>query len=335
MNKEYSVVNRILEINELNELKAYLSELPDIDSVRTNLLDEFLKYARYSNVTEWNRAVRLCECLAIVGWGEHEGLEAVKTSYFNGNPNTFFINRYGQLRFRDAVWSKRKEGLAIDGNLTFFHKSADAPSMTCESIHGTGVAQNIGLCSQRNWIPKNPIGITRGLANCYENSKSVIDSMETKLKGALHRRMRPELYGNSLDMILITCSFSFCDGPHCKTNYIIADEARKLKQKDFYPALLEMFSEKEIEANGYFLRNRFTYGPFRHETGLVRVGIVFEKEFSLLSHQIQKETLSRYLLEAVEHVSARLARKLDYDFALMIQDFKAVLEDWCQCKDSL
>lgn len=67
MNKEYSVVNRILEINELNELKAYLSELPDIDSVRTNLLDEFLKYARYSNVTEWNRAVRLCECLAIVG----------------------------------------------------------------------------------------------------------------------------------------------------------------------------------------------------------------------------------------------------------------------------
>ena len=99
MNKEYSVVNRILEINELNELKAYLSELPDIDSVRTNLLDEFLKYARYSNVTEWNRAVRLCECLAIVGWGEHEGLEAVKTSYFNGNPNTFFINRYGQPPF--------------------------------------------------------------------------------------------------------------------------------------------------------------------------------------------------------------------------------------------
>ena len=42
MNKGYSVGNRFLEINKLIVLKAYLGDLLDIDSVRTNLLDAFV-----------------------------------------------------------------------------------------------------------------------------------------------------------------------------------------------------------------------------------------------------------------------------------------------------
>ncbi|MDE5987025.1 MAG: hypothetical protein K2H16_07095 [Prevotella sp.] len=324
------MTSRIYEIDDLHGLREYLSSFQDILKVRECLFSEFLKYARYGNATEWNMAVRLCECLAIVGWGDKEPLEAIKGSYFNGNPNTFFVNRNTEIRFRDAVWSSRKEGIAIDFGLSSFHESPDA--MVVKDMlpsRGIGEIQAEKLKSQRNWIPKNPICITRGIANCYENSKAVIESMEKELRQELNHRMRPELYGNAINRIILDCSFSFYDNYHCKTNYIIADEARKLKQKDFYPALLEMFSEKEIEDNGYYLRNRFSYGPFRGDTGTTRIGIVFEKEFSDFPPHRQKQVLSEYLVHAVRQCAKRLYRKVDYDFELMVEDFSVILQEWC------
>lgn len=261
------MIQKVYEIEDLGQLKDYLSEFADTDGLRAELFSDFLACANYRNATEWNRAVRLCECLAIVGWGDREPLEAIRGAYFNGKPNTYFINRDAKPRFQDAVWSKRKDGMAIDYSLTARHESPDG--LPCEDSLPENVAgdvQNVILKSQRNWIPKNPIFITRGLANCYENSRPLIDSLENELKPELNRHMRPELYGTAIDRIEINCSFSFYDNYHCKTNYIIADESLKLKPKDFYPVLLTMFSEKEIEDKGYYLRNRYTYGPFRADT---------------------------------------------------------------------
>lgn len=323
--------SQIYEIDNLQQLQEYLMGFSDSERVRTYLSAEFLKYSRYRNAAEWNRAVRLCECLSVIGWGHLEPLEAIKGTYFNGNPNTFFINRNAEVRFWDAVWSKRKEGIAIDFGASSFRGSPDAPSMKSPVAgDGIGEIQPMKLNSQRNWIPKNPICITRGLANCYENSKSVIESMEQELKPALNQRMRPELYGNAINRIILNCSFSFYDNYHCKTNYVIADDSLGLKQKDFYPALLGMFSKKEIEDNGYYLRNRFTYGPFRSDTGMTRIGIVLEKEFSEQPHLRQKQVLSEYFLHAVNRCTSRLCKKVDYDFKLMQTDFAAILEEWCE-----
>lgn len=323
--------SQIYDIADLQQLKEYLAALADHDSVRTYLFDEFLKYSRYRNAAEWNMAVRICECLAIVGWGRHEPVEAVRGTYFNGNPNTFFVNRNAIPRFWDAVWSKRKDGLAIDFGSSHYHESPDVATISqAVSECAIGKTQRAILNSQRNWIPKNPICITRGIANCYESSKTLIDSIEKELQPSLNERMRPDFYGNALNRIILNCSFSFYDGYHCKTNYIIADEALGLKQKDFYPALLAMFSEKEIEDNGYYLRNRFTYGPFRSDTGVTRVGIVLEKEFSEMSTLRQKLVLSEYFLQAVGCCAKRLCKKIDYDFVLLTADFSAILEEWCE-----
>lgn len=156
---------------------------------------------------------------------------------------------------------------------------------------------------------QNPICLTRGISNCYENSKPVIESLEKELKPELNHRMRPELYGDAVNEIILNCSFSFYDHYHCKTNYIIADESLKLKQKDFYPALLNMFTEKEIEDNGYYLRNRFSYGPFKPGTGRIRAGIVFEKAFSELPRQKQKQLLCTYFIHAVQQITSRLGKR--------------------------
>lgn len=322
-------MNRIFELSGLEELVEYLSGIHDKDTLREELYAEFLRYSRYNNVEEWNTAVRICEALAIIGWGSHEPVEAVKGKWFNGNPETYFLNRDAKPRFLDAVWSKRQTGFAIDFGLSFFHGSMDEPlPEPIRQGNHIGEPQDIPLSSQRNWIPKNPIRIVRGLANCYRNSKPVIDSIENELIPALNRDMRPELYGSAIDAIIIDLSFSFYDNYHCKTNHIIADESLKLKRKDFYPKLLEMYSEKEIKDNGYYLRNRYSYGPFRKETGKTRVDIVFEKEFSQMSPQSQKQLLSDYLLHAVEQIAKRLERKINYNFPQMISDFRAILISW-------
>lgn len=60
-------MNRIFEIEELNELEVFLKSQNDIDKLRDSLFAEFLKYADYKNVEEWNNAVRVCESLAIIG----------------------------------------------------------------------------------------------------------------------------------------------------------------------------------------------------------------------------------------------------------------------------
>ncbi|MDE6121090.1 MAG: hypothetical protein K2F63_04815 [Muribaculaceae bacterium] len=328
---DHSLLTSVYGSESLDDLQRCLSDADSQDCMRELLLKEFRQLSNYRNATEWNQAVRLCEALAIIGWGEHEALEAVCGCWVNGNPETFFINRYDKVRFLDAVWSKRKDGVAIDISRSFFHSSADvAPINLLDKGASTQTytAQDITLSRQRNWIPRNPILITRGLANCYENSKKVIDEMESVLKPALDCLMRPELYGNAVDRIVINCSFSFYDNYHCKTNYIIADEKLRLKQKDFYPKLLEMYSEKEIEDNGLYLRNRFSFGPFRSDSGSMRVGIVLEKEFSQQSHQKQRELLCAYFVRAIEECARRLNKRVDYNFELMMSDFMSILNKW-------
>lgn len=322
-------MQKIFETATITELQEYLSGIPNVDDFREQLHIEFLKHSQYSDAREWNVAVRICEALAIVGWGKHEPMEAVRGTYFNGNPETYFINRYAKPRFFNAVWSRRKDGYAIDYGLSFLHGSHENPLVKPIRVNQQiGNALNIPLLSQRNWIPKNPIRIIRGITNCYDTSKPLIDSIEKKLIPALNQEMRPELYGAAIDTIALNLSFSFYDNYHCKTNYIIADESLKLKKKDFYPQLLELFTEKEIEDNGYYLRNRFAYGPFRSETGAIRVKIYFEKEFSELSAHEQKQVFCSYLIQAVEQVAKRLNRKISYDFPMMIEDFKSILYSW-------
>ncbi len=289
---------RIFEAEDLSELESILLSYSDADSLRENLYDEFMKCVTVSDACMWNKAVRICEALAIIGWGGHEAVEALKGVYFNGYPMTYFLNRYGESRFNSKVW------------------------------HQTNENRNVKLDSQRNWIAKNPIWIMRGIDNCYPNTRPVIESIEKVLQPELDKRMRPELYGKAVNRIILNCSYSFFDNKCCKTNYIIADEKLKLKQKDFYATLLTMYSEREIDERGLYLRNRFTHGPFRRDTGKTRSVIVFEQEFSEQSHQEQKRIFCEHVTTALTDICRRLKPKVNYNFELMMTDFLSILHEW-------
>lgn len=330
-------MKEILAIGELKELEEWLQSQHDTDNLREVLFTEFLKYADYKNAEEWNKAVRICESLAIIGWGTHEPVEALRGMYFNGNPMTYFLTKLGEPRFVDAIWSKRKDGFTMEQGRTAYHFSPDDTSgkqtnlweyPTKEDI------QDIKLESQRNWIPKNPIWIKRTISNCYENSKEIIESIEKNLQQNLNLNMHPEKYGRAINRIILNCSYSFFDNAHCKTNYIIAKGDRKLSNQVAREELHKMYPKKEIEENGYYLRNRFEYGPFRTDTGKVITTIHFEKEFSELNHKEQREKFSEYILLALNNIIDKLKKKkLNYNLDLMLKDFTSILTEWKNEKD--
>ena len=306
----------------LEELARYLSSFNDIDSVRERLYAELMMRVNYSTPVQWNQAVRLCESLTIVGWGSHDGVEACVSQYFNGYPNTYFITPGGEQRYLDAVWMRRAGGIVIDRDRSSLFPPADGKINPI-------VSENIKLNTQRNWLPKCPIRVVRTLDNCYPGSRPVLDSIDKELNPRLIKEMRPWLYGNQINRILLNCAMSFYDGPHCKTNYVIADDKSKLRKSDYYTALLNMYSPEEIEREGLYLRPRYDIGPFRRDTGLIHIRIVFEKSFSQLNVIEQKQVMSQYFLTAVNRVALR-QKKIGYDFESMIDDFERVLKWWIQ-----
>ena len=323
------IMKQVFEIEMLDNLENYLFE-KDIDTFRESLFDIFLKYADYKNAADWNKAVRLCECLTIIGWGEHEPIEAINSIFFNGNPMTLFRNRYGSQRFVDAIWSKRKSGLTMEYERTSYFQSPDLPSKpTILWDYPVDIdIQDVKLEGQRNWIPKNPILITRFTSNCYENSKPLNESINNELQPALNLEMRPEKYGTAVNQIRFCCCLSYSD-KGSKTNHIIANEKLKLKQKDFYPALLKMYSKKEIQENGYYLRNRYEYGNFITSSGTMTIGINFEKEFSELNFQDQKTKTIDHILVALNFIVEKLKKKkVEYNFDLMREDFLKISSAW-------
>ena len=249
-------MNDIFSIENLAELELFLFE-KDTDKLREELFADFLVYSNYRNVTEWNKAVRLCECLAIIGWGDYEPVQAIRGKFFNGNPETGFYNKFMQARFVDAIWSKRKDGLTMEQGRTTYHHSPDVPNKPTVAWEYPvdECIEDLKLADQRNWIPRTPVYITLPIANCYENSKAIIESIDNELQENLNSKMTPEKYGRAIDYIVMRLLFSY--GPVVKCNYIIADEKLKLKRKDFYPTLLTMCKKREINENRFYLENRY------------------------------------------------------------------------------
>ena len=238
---------------------------------------------------------------------------------------TYFLNAHGEPRFVEAMWSKRKTGLTMQDGDTIFHTGPDAAGKTLACPVKEDIL-DLTLNSQRNWIAKNPVRITRAISNCYENSRAVIESLFEDLQPALNAKMRPKIYGSAINYIKLECAFSF-DDRGCKTNYIIAPDKPRLSSQRAWELLCEMMSEEERREGGYYLRNRFEYAPFRKDTGKTGVQIYFEREFSELSHAEQKQKISEYFLTALKQI-ARKQSKLKYDFKTMIDDFSKILDEW-------
>lgn len=315
----------IFAIGTLEELRQHLDSSAG-RRLRGALLREFWKVCRYSNAEEWNRAVRICEALAIVGWGDCEPVEA-----YCGENWTVFRNRFDESRFVSADWSKRKGGVTIAPGRATYNASPDQSGITGDFATALCV-QDLKLASQRNWIPKNPIRLYQWLDSSDASTRKLVDSVQDRLFAALERQMKPDTYGSAIDRIWI--DYYFCT--HLRGNkqtIIVIDDDSRMSSVQLHKRLLTMYSAAEIKRDNLFLRKRYDYGIFQAEKGVMKVTLHFPREFNKLSLPAQKREFAQHLSTAVSGVVERLTgRDLDYDFGKMQRDFKAILGRWVKAR---
>lgn len=319
------VLEEMFDIGTLEELRRQLDSSAG-RRLRKALLREFWKVCRYSNAEEWNRAVRLCEALAIVGWGGHEPVEA-----YCGGDWTAFRNRFGEDRFVNADWSKRKAGVTIAPGRATYHASPDQPGSTAE--YPTVVCvQDLRLASQRNWIPKNPIRLYQWLDSSDATTRKLVDSVNDRLMPALDRQMKPEAYGSAIDQIWIDFYFS-TKLRGCQQTVVVIDDDSRMSPVQLHKRLLKMYPAAQIKREKLFLRKRYDFGSFQADKGVMKVTLHFPRDFNTLSLPAQKREFVQHLSTAVTGVVQRLgSRSLDYDFDQMQRDFKAILGRWLKAR---
>lgn len=300
------LLDELYRIETLDGLATWLAELPTAE-VRKTLVSEFLGLCRYRDASEWNRAVRVCEALAIVGWGECEPVEAIASVFWSGNPETFFQNRLGERRFISAIWSKRKEGLSIDGKRSHYFASPDLPGVPSRTpVVASPEAQPIKLQTQRNWIARNPIRVSYSCLNCLPGSETLNLDVEYVLRPMLDHGMRRAGYGGGLCQLLLEYSLDF-DLPASGDGVLDGDRASVLRDP---PYKLGRFSSK-------FSTQAAT--------------IYFSRAFSQQSTADQKRELKRQLLIVLDMLLARLrAKRLEFDFDAVWSDFERIVTEWSE-----
>ena len=320
-------IEQIFEIESLDALAVYLQALPP-GRTRQQLAKLFLQNVLYQNVTQWNRVVRLCEALTIVGWGDLEPVQAVRTRYYNGFPWTILSNRFAERRYVEVCWCTRRGGYAMDENSIVFHGSDDLPSALRKKGFVPVLEPEGGVfATQRNWIARSPIWVGQTVVNCYDSSKPFVASVG-KLCDRLFREMRPEAYGRAIDRLWFYFHTSYKD-PGCATNYVIQPEDKELNDSENERRLRKRYAANEIRKMGYKLVPRYLFRPFRTAEGQMNISIHLTKEFSEQTIPSQKREFAELLTGAIDQVVGRLRKKrLEYDLETMRTDAARLIQAW-------
>lgn len=310
----------ILKSETLEQLNRQLAKAGH-DAVRPDLLNEFFSLVEYRNALQWNRLVRVCESLAIVGWGKCEPVEASADKWINGQYFTKLSNAQFEERYLSAGWRRVGDSFVVDGGWCCYHASKDRPErrkMDCEQclkVLPPADPKNYRVKTlerQRNPLPKNPIRISRYSSNQYPTFDPITKEIG-KLRKQLDRLLRPAAYGENFGYLGIACSFSdkLSDYFHDKS-----DVPKGFKER-------------------YWIRPRVDIGRLTKCKGELRLVAQrhFPAAFAELPLGEQKRQFGDDLLEMIDAFAARLrAKKIAYDTNMMREDVEKILRKWVGTK---
>ncbi|MFB9275501.1 hypothetical protein [Cohnella cellulosilytica] len=293
----YRMLDDIYLMETLEQLTARIRKEPSPDTLRRALLAEYDRYLDYANIREWNRLVRVCEALRLVGWGEREPVEAIAEKWINGSYYSSLRTRtFHTIEGTAKGWSKRGDSFVID----------DGRDPTDYGISS--------LAAQRNPLPKNPVRLVRS-GNYQQSVQPFVDSLR-ELRERLDRDMRQERYGVDFDYLAFQCWFSHHDDPSPTVRY-------------------EYFhSEEDVPAHfaePYYIRPRLQIGKLAKRGGQLKLEFTrhFTRQEGEFALEALKELFKRDLREIVAILEEKLKKKkLSYRTDLLKQDLETVLEQW-------
>lgn len=288
----------------IEALKARLGKEPE-DRVRPMLLAEYDRLLRYRNIAEWNELVRVCEALAIVGWGEREPVEALAERWLNGSWYTTLRTReftklsgHGTTTDNtEAQWSKQGASFVLRGG---------------DDTRDRGIES---FASQRLPLPKNPLRLGRRVANHQRSAGTFVAALGA-LRHQLDRELSNERYGEGFDYVAVACCFSNHD-----------DEYETVRGEYFHDA---KDIPKDFKGRSY-VRPRLKLGKLTQKNGHWhwRVDRHFTRAEGELPLSAQKQLFRADLFAIVSTLGQRLAKKkLGYDVERLRSDLERLLETW-------
>jgi len=278
---------------EMEDLRTFLSSRSDQTELRNHLLQLLRAVLEYDDAAAWSKAVRICESLAITGWGDWERVDAC-TRFTGDCWETRFINHQGEHRFRLGNWTKRKAGWSLFN--PEYHFSRDVPEIPAKSWEEyAGIefpcVELLKLPSQRNAQKQMPI--VMGLI-CGDGpvSERVWD-LKRELTKLLIQTMRPEIYGDAINRFYLTLYCAADNRADSATHDGLKIGSYRAKQKAFY-------CELHLDSK---------FGP--------------------LSVDDQKWVFFNAVEESIKALETKFAKlKLEYDFAAFRSDIVSAFDLW-------
>lgn len=270
----------------------------DPEPVRAAMLAEVDRLVDYADAAEWDRLVRACETLAVVGWGERPGLEALAERWVNGR-------WYSALKLADFTvaggereWDQRGGLLVPEG------------SVPPGGEPGEGARSS--LSSQRIHLPKNPLRIVRS-GNAQRDAEPFLAEAE-RLRGMLDRALAVDL-GPGFGYLGLTLALSHADaGPGLATEYVLSED--------------ELVEKPDVRS---FVRPRLDVGRLGKRQG--ETVLLVTRHFTTAEGSAplaeQRAGLAADLREVVGILGAKLRSKApEYRVGELAEKLDEVIEEW-------
>ena len=169
---------------------------------RDQLIAELDTLVEYEDAAQWNRAVKICERLADIGWGSRERVDAIAVKT-GKDIITKLVNQHDDCRFRMARWKRRPHG--FEQVRAEYRHSPDRPSVPTQDRWRYRVGKRFvivdvpALLSQSNpWIqmPFSFGGVFSAGHAGFEHGRS--------FRKVLLSHLRQNEYGAALEVFSIS-----------------------------------------------------------------------------------------------------------------------------------
>lgn len=196
-------LSELIAIEDLAEAQRQIDSWTDERPLREALLRELHRVAEYDDAAEWSRAVRLCELLALVGWGPRERVDAF--AKFTGDCwQTGFYTDRDEPRYRTGRWTKRKAGWTVFN--PEYHFSPDRPEVPARDWKQHDRKKYLPvdierLPTQRNYLRRIPFAISSVGRN--EPDLARASDLRRELLNHLTDAMVRREYGDALEYFYI------------------------------------------------------------------------------------------------------------------------------------
>lgn len=284
-------MNKIYDIESINELNDFLQS-SEQSEIYQFLVNEFKSLAEYKNANEWNKLVRVCESLSIIGWGELERVDAICLKIMN-TWKTELRNKEKEIHFLSANWTKRKNGFTYSNPAYYF--SPDIPekgSIDWQQYPKFEIEEiNVpALLDQRNKQKVNPI-LIGGVCSLHTKIESnTLLPLLLELRKIMDNNLNPEMYGDEIGKIAIRYSTA----------------------------------ESDDKTETSFLKG--TYYP---KTKEYKAEVIFGNEYAAATETGRKRMIQKLLFQTLEDVKEKIhIHQLNYNIDLLIDDVNNETSSW-------